>query len=79
MFRSGTPVAGCLDALVARSEDYSHFIPTLGNDFRGPELSDEIEDRLEIEGTEVVIINRVTLAPAWRGLGGAGRLTTTMR
>lgn len=71
-------VEDAFDALDARSEDYAHFIPLFGNteSFGQLDLNDELEDRLEALGSHVVIIDRARLAPAWRGLGGVGRLLT---
>ena len=71
-------VQDIFDALDARSQDYANFIPMFGE--RGPygevELIEELEDSLELGGSQVVILDRVRLAPAWRGCGGIGRLLT---
>ncbi len=70
-------VLDVFDALDARSGDYANFIPmfadtrTLGFVDLVPELDEKLEG-----GGEVVIIDRVRLAPAWRQLGGVGRLLT---
>ncbi|MBE8516422.1 hypothetical protein ILP97_02635 [Amycolatopsis sp. H6(2020)] len=66
------------DALDARSEDYAKFIPLFGgcDQFGFVTLQDDLEDQVESLGTHVVIVDRVQLAPAWRGLGGIGRLLT---
>jgi hypothetical protein len=66
------------DALDARSEDYAQFIPLFGgrDQFGFVTLRDDLEDQIESVGAHVVIIDRVRLAPAWRGLGGVGRLLT---
>ncbi|OXM59317.1 hypothetical protein CF165_48410 [Amycolatopsis vastitatis] len=66
------------DALDARSEDYAKFIPLFGgrDQFGFVTLRADLEDQIESLGTHVVIIDRVQLAPAWRGLGGVGRLLT---
>jgi len=66
------------DALDARSEDYANFIPMFGQRGRYGELElvEELENLLEPGGTQVVIVDRVRLAPAWRGCGGVGRLLT---
>lgn len=67
------------DALDARGQDEADFIPLFGeyrDQFGFVELADELEDRLEPGGNKVVILDRVRLAPAWRGLGGLGRLLT---
>lgn len=65
-------------ALDARSEDYARFIPLFGgrDQFGFVTLRDDLEDGVESLGSNVVIIDRVQLAPAWRGLGGVGRLLT---
>ncbi|WP_410583766.1 hypothetical protein [Amycolatopsis sp. lyj-108] len=39
-------------------------------------LQNGLEDQIQSLGSHVVIIDRVRLAPAWRGLGGVGRLLT---
>jgi hypothetical protein len=66
------------DALDARSQDYANFIPMFGE--RGSygqlELADDLEESLTIGGSQVVILDRVGLAAAWRGCGGVGRLLT---
>jgi hypothetical protein len=71
-------VQNIYDALDARSGDYAKFIPMFGE--RGEhgqlELADELEDSLNVGGTQVLILDRVGLAPAWRGCGGVGRLLT---
>ncbi|MEV0049468.1 hypothetical protein AB0H34_03105 [Saccharopolyspora shandongensis] len=71
-------VEDVFDALDARSQDDAHFIPLFGarDQFGFVELAEELEDTLEPGGTRVVILDRVRLAPAWRGLGGIGRLLT---
>ncbi len=71
-------VENVYDALDARSQDYADFLPMFGQ--RGSlgqaELASELDDMLEPGGGRVVILDRVWLAPAWRGLGGIGRLLT---
>jgi hypothetical protein len=64
------------DALDARSQDYAHFIPLFGRSrpFGILDLASDLEEKLEPGGNQVVIIDRVRVAPAWRGLGGVGRL-----
>ncbi len=53
------------------SEDYDHFSVLFGhNDFH-PDLMETIEGVL---GSRAVLIDRVHMAPAWRGRGGVGRL-----
>jgi len=71
-------VQNIYDALDARSGDYANFMPMFGE--RGHygelELVAQLEDSLEPGGNQVVILDRVWLAPAWRGCGGVGRLLT---
>jgi len=42
----------------------------------GDELHADLESMLSVFGRHVVILERVRLAPAWRGLGGVGRYLT---
>jgi hypothetical protein len=74
-WRVGT-VGGIYDALDARSADYEHFVPLFRNgSVASGYLNPKLDEQLEAAGgTRVVIIDRVTLAPAWRGIGGVGRL-----
>ncbi|MGW0602703.1 hypothetical protein [Streptomyces sp. NPDC002640] len=59
-------------SLDSRSSDYEHFSPLF--DASGDlGLHSDLEEGL-VSGTHVVIIDRVLIAPAWRGLGGVGRL-----
>jgi len=69
-------VEDVVDALDARSSDYEHFAPVFADRgrFGETELHPELEEMLEPGGSRVVIVDRVRLAPAWRGLGGVGRL-----
>lgn len=71
-------VGNVIDALDARSGDYEHFVPLFGRhrSFGVLELDGELEEKLEPGGIQVVIVDRVRLASAWRGLGGVGRLLT---
>lgn len=71
-------VQNIYDALDARSEDYANFIPMFGEHghYGELELVEELEDLLEPGGSQVVILDRAWLAPAWRGCGGVGRLLT---
>lgn len=64
------------DALDARSADYAKYIPLFADtqSFGVVDLAEAIEDEIEGGSGEVVIIDRVRLAPAWRGMGGVGRL-----
>lgn len=65
-------------ALDARSQDYANFLPMFGDqgDYGEVELAGELEESLNAGGSQVVILDRVRLAPAWRGCGGVGRLLT---
>ncbi|MEU1364635.1 hypothetical protein ABZ454_00630 [Streptomyces sp. NPDC005803] len=59
-------------SLDSRDADYEHFAPLF--DKSGDlGLHGDLEDCL-VNGTHVVIIDRARIAPAWRGLGGVGRL-----
>jgi hypothetical protein len=72
-----TTVGDVAEALDARSADYAEFIGLFGDgqSFYGQLLlCPELEETLEPLGHQVVIIDRVEMAPAWRGLGGVGRL-----
>jgi hypothetical protein len=54
------------DALDARSADYEAFSPM----FEGPgspELAAELQEELAAYSSQVVLVDRVWLAPAWRG------------
>lgn len=66
------------EALDARSEDYAKFVPLFSEtrSFGFVDLVGGLEDETEGASGEVLIIDRVRLAPAWRGLGGVGRLLT---
>lgn len=73
-------VEDVFDALDSRGQDESDFLPLFSGSrdrFGFTELADEIEDNLEPGGNQVVILDRVRLAPAWRGYGGIGRLLTS--
>ncbi|ASU81707.1 hypothetical protein CDO52_01855 [Nocardiopsis gilva YIM 90087] len=68
-------VRNIFDALDARSQDMANFIPMFDTRTRRPaQLAPKLDDMIEPLGNKVLIIDRVTLAPAWRGLGGVGRL-----
>ncbi|MEV4973728.1 hypothetical protein [Streptomyces scopuliridis] len=59
-------------SLDPRDADYEHFAPLF--DKSGDlGLHGDLEDYL-VNGTRVAIIDRAGIAPAWRGLGGVGRL-----
>ncbi|MCJ0907328.1 hypothetical protein [Rhodococcus sp. ARC_M6] len=64
---AGVDLAGELDAI---SADTAVFIPLVDGD----RLTDDVE--LEGFGSRLVLINRVSLEPAWRGCGGVGRYLT---
>ena len=67
-------VKNIYDALDARSADYEVFSPM----FEGPgspELAAELQEELAAYNSQVVLVDRVWLAPAWRG-HGVGRLLT---
>jgi GNAT superfamily N-acetyltransferase len=67
-------VRNIYDALDARSADYEVFSPM----FEGPgspELAGELQEELASYSSQVVLVDRVWLAPAWRG-HGVGRLLT---
>ena len=71
-------VEDILSALDARSQDYANFIPMFGErgEYGQLELAEELEASLNGSGGQVVLLDRVWLAPAWRGCGGIGRLLT---
>lgn len=61
------------DSLDARSADSTHFMSLASGSLDG--LSDELVEFLDLDHqSRLTIIDRVQLAPAWRGLGGVGRL-----
>jgi GNAT superfamily N-acetyltransferase len=67
-------VKNIYDALDARSADYEVFCPM----FEGPgspELAAELQEELAAYSSQVVLVDRAWLAPAWRG-HGIGRLLT---
>lgn len=53
--------------------DHAHFLPLL-DPGRGSGLAEDVEDRCAGRGERLVLLDRVELAPAWRGMGGVGRL-----
>lgn len=61
--------AEVLDSFV----DYAHFQPLLDPE-RPSGLAAEVEARCAGSGARLVLLDRVELAPAWRGMGGVGRL-----
>lgn len=63
-------VADLADTLDARDADSAHFMPLI--DPATGELAAEVQG-LGF-GSNLVIIDRVQVAPAWRGAGGVGRL-----
>ncbi|MDP5185512.1 hypothetical protein QOZ88_23005 [Blastococcus sp. BMG 814] len=57
------------------SADYAHFMPL----FERPGaygVNEEFDELIDGAGNRVVLLDRALLAPAWRGLGGVGRLLT---
>lgn len=67
-------VRNLADTLDARSADAAHFMPLVKPGSN--ELIDEIQDEFFAIGKDLVIVDRVRLAPAWRGAGGVGALLT---
>lgn len=61
--------AEVLDSFV----DYGHFQPLLDPE-RPSGLADEVDERWAGHAGRLVLLDRVELAPAWRGMGGVGRL-----
>ncbi|MFG2533588.1 hypothetical protein [Streptomyces sp. NPDC048516] len=59
-------------SLDSRDADYAHFMP-LFEKAGDLGLHPDLEEGL-VSGDQIVIIDRVRIAPAWRGLGGVGRL-----
>ncbi|MGW8555239.1 hypothetical protein [Streptomyces tubercidicus] len=59
-------------SLDSRDADYAHFMP-LFEEAGDLGLHPDLEEGL-VSGDQIVIIDRVRIAPAWRGLGGVGRL-----
>jgi GNAT superfamily N-acetyltransferase len=60
------------DSLDSRDAGYEHFAPLF--DKSGDlGLHPDLEECL-MNGTHIVIVDRARIAPAWRGLGGVGRL-----
>ena len=53
--------------------DYAHFLPLLDPQ-RASGLADDVEEGRAGGGERLVLLDRVELAPAWRGMGGVGRL-----
>ncbi|MER7793601.1 hypothetical protein [Streptomyces sp. NPDC097640] len=60
------------DSLDSRDSDYEHFA-RLFDSSGDLGLHPDLDDCL-VTGTQVVIIDRARIAPAWRGFGGVGRL-----
>jgi hypothetical protein len=58
------------DELDGMSADYG----ALSAIFSGNELHPDLLEMVEGIGTRAVLIDRVNIAPAWRGLGGVGRV-----
>jgi hypothetical protein len=53
--------------------DYAHFLPLL-DPARSSGLDEDVDSRMAGRGPRLVLLDRVELAPAWRGMGGVGRL-----
>ncbi|MFF0546712.1 MULTISPECIES: hypothetical protein [Nocardia] len=66
----GTLVGDVVEQLDSISADYEAFSPV----FAGNELHPDLLEMVEGFGNRVVLIDRVNLAPAWRGAGGVGRV-----
>ncbi|WP_328582638.1 hypothetical protein [Streptomyces sp. NBC_00370] len=65
-------IGNVYESLDSRDADYEHFAPIF--DKSGDlGLHSDLEECL-VSGDQVVIIDRARIAPAWRGLGGVGRL-----
>ncbi|MEV8586690.1 hypothetical protein AB0424_07055 [Streptomyces sp. NPDC051180] len=65
-------IGNVYESLDSRDADYEHFAPLF--DKSGDlGLHSDLEECL-VSGDQVVIIDRVRIAPAWRGLGRVGRL-----
>ncbi|MYR43618.1 hypothetical protein [Streptomyces sp. SID5910] len=65
-------IGNVYESLDSRDADYEHFAPLF--DKSGDlGLHSDLEECL-VSGDQVVIIDRARIAPAWRGLGGVGRL-----
>ncbi|MEU6709730.1 hypothetical protein [Streptomyces wuyuanensis] len=65
-------IGNVYESLDSRDADYEHFAPLF--DKSGDlGLHSDLEECL-VSGDQVVIIDRVRIAPTWRGLGGVGRL-----
>jgi hypothetical protein len=65
--------AGEAAAVLGSFVDYGHFQPLLDPD-RTSGLAVEVEERWSRRHHGLVLLDRVELAPAWRGMGGVGRL-----
>ena len=64
-----TDAAEVLESFVG----YAHFLPLLDAERAGGPAA-EVEERWPGPGERLVLLDRVELAPAWRGMGGVGRL-----
>ena len=69
LYRLGSGLAASLDE---RSVEAEHFLPL--TDPRTGTLVDEIDEEFYPLGNTLLVIERANLAPAWRGLGGLGRM-----
>ncbi len=68
-------VDSLFDALDSESADSAHFL-WVADDSQYDHLAVDFSERLEGVGSRLVIFDRARVAPAWRGLGGVGRLLT---
>lgn len=53
--------------------DYAPFLPLLDPE-RSSGLDEDVDSRVAGRGPRLVLLDRAELAPAWRGMGGVGRL-----
>jgi hypothetical protein len=64
-----------LATVLDETADYAHFFD-LFVDTGEYGVHEDLDDRLDGLGSQVIVLDRAQLAPAWRGLGGVGRLLT---
>ncbi|WP_410874725.1 hypothetical protein [Nocardia sp. A7] len=65
-----TTIGSVVDQLDSMSADYEAFSPVFADNELHPDLLEVVEG----VGNRAVLIDRVNLAPAWRGAGGVGRV-----
>ncbi|MGY1635432.1 hypothetical protein ACI78V_02110 [Geodermatophilus sp. SYSU D00742] len=64
-----------LATVLDESADFAHFMPLFFD--RGElNIHEDFDELIEGLGSRVILLDRAQLAPAWRGLGGVGRLLT---